>query len=91
MITDSMEGTYEAVGPVLKFCQLIQFLEVMHPMFGYTKGTIIIPFIQVGSSERVEFILLLSSWSCHSQELFFSYYLKLGYPLTHKKRIILCL
>uniref|UniRef100_A0A1B6DZR9 Very-long-chain (3R)-3-hydroxyacyl-CoA dehydratase n=1 Tax=Clastoptera arizonana TaxID=38151 RepID=A0A1B6DZR9_9HEMI len=44
---DSMEGTYDAVGPVLKFCQLLQYLEVMHPMFGYTKGSIMMPFLQI--------------------------------------------
>ena len=42
-----MAGTYEAVGSVFKFCQLMQFLEVMHPMFGYTKGNVLIPFLQV--------------------------------------------
>ena len=42
-----MEGTYEAVGNALKFLQLIQFLEVMNPLFGYTKGGIIPSIIQV--------------------------------------------
>ncbi|CAG2054365.1 unnamed protein product [Timema podura] len=44
---DSIEGTYEAVGGPMKFCQLMQFLEVMHPMFGYTKGGFVIPLLQV--------------------------------------------
>jgi very-long-chain (3R)-3-hydroxyacyl-CoA dehydratase len=42
-----MEGTYEAVGHVMKFCQLMQLLEVMHPLFGYTKGGALMPLIQV--------------------------------------------
>lgn len=46
-LTDSMEGTYEAVGHIMKFCQLMQFLEVMHPMFGYTKGGVLMPLVQV--------------------------------------------
>jgi very-long-chain (3R)-3-hydroxyacyl-CoA dehydratase len=46
-VTDSMEGTYEAVGGAMKFCQLMQFLEVMHPLFGYTKGGVLTPLIQV--------------------------------------------
>lgn len=46
-LTDSMEGTFNAVGNVIKFCHLIQILEIMHPMFGYTKGSVIIPFLQV--------------------------------------------
>ncbi|XP_075222210.1 3-hydroxyacyl-CoA dehydratase 2 isoform X2 [Lycorma delicatula] len=55
---DSMEGTYEAVGPALKFCQLIQFLEVMHPMFGYTKGSVFIPFLQVGGRAIILFAMI---------------------------------
>jgi hypothetical protein len=49
-LTDSMEGTYEAVGGAMKFCQLMQFLEVMHPLFGYTKGDVLTPLIQVNIS-----------------------------------------
>jgi very-long-chain (3R)-3-hydroxyacyl-CoA dehydratase len=44
---DSMSGTYEAVGNAFKFIQLIQYLEVMHPIFGYTKGGAMVPFMQV--------------------------------------------
>ncbi|XP_046679570.1 very-long-chain (3R)-3-hydroxyacyl-CoA dehydratase-like [Homalodisca vitripennis] len=55
---DSMEGTYKAVGNVLKFCQLIQFLEVMHPMFGYTKGSIFVPFVQVTGRAIVLFVMI---------------------------------
>jgi hypothetical protein len=46
-VTDSMEGSYEAVGGAMKFCQLMQFLEVMHPLFGYTKGGVLTPLMQV--------------------------------------------
>lgn len=35
----SMSGTYEAVGNAYKFVQLLQYLEVMHPIFRYTKGS----------------------------------------------------
>lgn len=48
-----MEGTYEAVGGAMKFCQLMQFLEVMHPLFGYTKGGVLTPLIQVTVSGNV--------------------------------------
>lgn len=34
---DSVIDTYEHVGPAMKFLQLMMFLEVMHPLFGYTK------------------------------------------------------
>lgn len=34
---ESIADTYEHVGPAMKFLQLMMYLEVMHPMFGYTK------------------------------------------------------
>lgn len=55
---DSMPGTYEAVGNALKFIQLIQYLEVMHPIFGYTKGGALIPFLQVSGRNFVLFAML---------------------------------
>jgi very-long-chain (3R)-3-hydroxyacyl-CoA dehydratase len=55
---NSMEGTYEAVGHVLKFCQLMQFLEVMHPMFGYTKGGVLMPLIQVLGRNIILFCMI---------------------------------
>lgn len=45
--TDSIPGTYESVGNAVKFCQLLMYLESMHPLFGYTKGSAIVPFLQV--------------------------------------------
>ncbi|KAK2580604.1 hypothetical protein KPH14_007722 [Odynerus spinipes] len=38
--TASMKNTYAAVGNPMKFIQLLQFLEIMHPLFGYTKDVI---------------------------------------------------
>lgn len=45
--TNSMSGTYEAIGNCFKFCQIMQYLEVMHPIFGYTMGSVLMPFVQV--------------------------------------------
>lgn len=39
--------TYEAVGSVMKFMQLLQCLEIMHPLFGYVKGGVLMPFLQI--------------------------------------------
>lgn len=55
---DSMPYTYEAIGPAFKFCQLLQFLEVMHPMFGYVKGSTMIPFIQVSARAFILFVMI---------------------------------
>lgn len=54
----SMPGTYEAVGNAFKFVQLIQYLEVMHPIFGYTKGGAIVPFMQVSGRAFVLFAMI---------------------------------
>jgi very-long-chain (3R)-3-hydroxyacyl-CoA dehydratase len=55
---DSMQGTYHAVGNALKFVQLIQYLEVMHPIFRYTKGSALVPFLQVTGRNFVLFIMI---------------------------------
>uniref|UniRef100_A0A336MJD7 Very-long-chain (3R)-3-hydroxyacyl-CoA dehydratase n=1 Tax=Culicoides sonorensis TaxID=179676 RepID=A0A336MJD7_CULSO len=54
----SMSGTYEAIGPAFKFCQLLQYLEVMHPMFGYVKGSTLIPFLQVSGRAFILFAMI---------------------------------
>lgn len=42
----AMVHAFESVGPAMKFVQLLQILEVMHAMFGYTKGGIMAPLFQ---------------------------------------------
>lgn len=54
----SMAGTWEAVGSAFKFCQLLQYLEVMHPMFGYTKGSPLVPFLQCSGRAFVLFAMI---------------------------------
>lgn len=54
----SMPGTYEVVGNAYKFVQLIQYLEVMHPLFGYTKGGAMVPFMQVTGRAFVLFAMI---------------------------------
>lgn len=55
---DSMSKIYEAVGNPLKFCQLLQYLEVLHPIFGYTKGGPLVPFFQVTGRNFVLFVMI---------------------------------
>lgn len=56
--SDSMAGTYESVGNALKFVQILQYLEVMHPLFGYTKGGMLMPFLQITGRNFVLFIMI---------------------------------
>ncbi|EGI63221.1 PREDICTED: very-long-chain (3R)-3-hydroxyacyl-CoA dehydratase isoform X2 [Acromyrmex echinatior] len=55
---DSMKETYDAVGNPLKFIQLLQFLEVMHPLFGYTKNSILVSFLQTGGRAFILFFMI---------------------------------
>ncbi|XP_028025955.1 very-long-chain (3R)-3-hydroxyacyl-CoA dehydratase [Bombyx mandarina] len=55
---DSVTDTYEHVGSAMKFLQLMQYLEVLHPMFGYTKGGVLVPFLQVTGRAFVLFIMI---------------------------------
>ncbi|CAK1581212.1 unnamed protein product [Parnassius mnemosyne] len=55
---ESVSDTYEHVGPAMKFLQLMQYLEVMHPMFGYTKGGVLVPFLQVSGRAFVLFAMI---------------------------------
>ncbi|CAG9566309.1 unnamed protein product [Danaus chrysippus] len=57
---DSVADTYEHVGPAMKFLQLMMFLEVMHPMFGYTKGGVLVPFLQVSGRAFILFVMIES-------------------------------
>lgn len=52
---DSIKETYSVVGNPMKFIQLLQFLEVMHPLFGYTKGNALVTFFQVGGRAFILF------------------------------------
>lgn len=54
----SIPTTYEAVGNAFKFVQLLQYLEVMHPMFGYTKGSAMVPFMQCTGRAFVLFAMV---------------------------------
>ncbi|XP_072938000.1 very-long-chain (3R)-3-hydroxyacyl-CoA dehydratase [Epargyreus clarus] len=54
----SINDTYEHVGPAFKFLQLMQFLEVMHPLFGYTRGGVFLPFLQVSGRAFILFAMI---------------------------------
>ena len=45
--TDSMAGTYAAVGWMMRLCLITQLLEVLHPMVGYTRGPVFTSLVQV--------------------------------------------
>lgn len=44
---DFFPHVYETVGSVMCCFQLLQFLEVLHPIFGYVRGSPLMPFLQI--------------------------------------------
>lgn len=58
VIVASMKETYTTVGNAMKFIQLIQFLEVMHSLFGYTKSSTLVTFVQVGGRAFILFTMI---------------------------------
>ncbi|XP_053612030.1 very-long-chain (3R)-3-hydroxyacyl-CoA dehydratase isoform X2 [Plodia interpunctella] len=55
---DSVKDTFEHVGPAMKFLHLMQILEILHPIFGYTKGGPFAPFAQLVGRIFVTFVML---------------------------------
>lgn len=55
---DFFPKAYDTVGPAMKFFQLLQFLEVMHPLFGYVKGGMLMPFLQIAGRAFILFLML---------------------------------
>ena len=66
-----MSHAYEAVGSAAKFVQLIQFLEVMHVMFGYTKGGLLAPFIQTCGRAFILFCMIDAEPRMHTKPVVF--------------------
>ncbi|XP_034099449.1 very-long-chain (3R)-3-hydroxyacyl-CoA dehydratase 3 [Drosophila albomicans] len=56
--TASIKHTYEYVGTSFKFVQLMQYMEVMHPIFGYSKGSPLVPFFQISGRNFVLFLMI---------------------------------
>lgn len=57
-LSESVPFAYMYVGNAMKFCQLLQYLEVMHPLFGYTKGSILFPMLQVTGRNFILFLMI---------------------------------
>jgi len=51
---ESIVDAFKNVGNVMKLCQLFQVLEIMHPLFGYTKNNVFSPLLQVGTKHDIK-------------------------------------
>lgn len=63
----------------MKFCQILQYLEVMHPLFGYTQGSILFPFLQVTGRNFILFFMINAEARIQSKPVIF--YLFLSWAL----------
>jgi len=62
---------WETIGNVFKFMHLLMYLEVLNPMFGYTKGSIVEAMIQVTGRCIWIFCLIDSEPRMHSKPVVF--------------------
>jgi len=62
---------WKSVGPTIKLLHLFMFLEVLHPIFGYTKGTFLKNLAFVGFRNFVIFVLIESEPRMHEKPVVF--------------------
>lgn len=55
---DSITGSYKALGRIMKFLHMMQILEILHPLLGYTRGEAKIPFLHVSFRLFMIFIMI---------------------------------
>jgi len=55
---DSLEGSYSAVGWMVKAVFLTQFLEILHPLVGFTKGGVVEATMQITGRAIIFFCLI---------------------------------
>lgn len=65
---------------MIKFLNLMQILEIVHPLMGYTTGSALLPMMQL--SGRTFFIFLLIDCQDEIQSHYATFYLLLVYTLS---------
>lgn len=68
---DSIAGSYQAVGWMMHLCFLTQFLEILHPILGFTKGSPFEPILQVCGRGIVFFCLIEAEERMHTKPIVF--------------------
>lgn len=63
--------TYQYVGNAMKFFQLLQFLEVMHPLFGYTRNSPLVPLMQTSGRGFILFAMIEAEERIQSKPVVF--------------------
>uniref|UniRef100_V5HPA3 Very-long-chain (3R)-3-hydroxyacyl-CoA dehydratase n=1 Tax=Ixodes ricinus TaxID=34613 RepID=V5HPA3_IXORI len=68
----SMEGTWEAVGKAMRLVILLQGLEILHPLLGYTGGSALHPFVLVGGRMLMVFVMIDAEPRMHTKPAVFA-------------------
>lgn len=78
LITLSRDGfagvskvTYKTVGPVMRCSQAMQYLEFLHALVGYTKGSALFPFLQVTGRNFILFGIIHAESRIHEMPVVF--------------------
>lgn len=59
-LVEAAKLTYKTVGAPIKCSQILQYLEFLHALVGYTKGSALFPFLQVSGRNLVLFAVINS-------------------------------
>lgn len=59
-LVEAAKQTYKTVGAPMKCSQILQYLECLHAIVGYTKGSALFPFLQVSGRNLVLFAVINS-------------------------------
>lgn len=62
---------YKTVGPVMRCSQAMQYLEFLHALVGYTKGSPIFPFLQVSGRNFILFAIIDAESRIHEMPVVF--------------------
>lgn len=46
-LTDATHKAFQFVGFAIRYCQVMQVLEIIHPIMGFTKTSVPVAFLQV--------------------------------------------
>jgi len=75
IVAEIFKDTYELIGHVVRYCQLLQFLEIIHPILGFTKTGIFMSVVQVSGRATILFALIHSEERVQSSSaIFFLFY-----------------
>ncbi|XP_027203624.1 3-hydroxyacyl-CoA dehydratase 2 [Dermatophagoides pteronyssinus] len=81
---ETIQTIYPSLRNPIKFLNLMQILEILHPLIGYTEGSAMMPFFQLLG--RTFFIFILIDYHIEIQSHYATFYLLLVYTISELVR-----